>query len=82
VLEKARKEKEFYDNLFRSDNSLNKQLKASEDGKSMVSLRSVSLYRRANPWWMLAPCAQLAFAVGACCGTSVRAARSAMCCFS
>jgi hypothetical protein len=50
VLEKARKEKEFYDNLFRSDNSLNKQLKASEDGKSMVLLRSVSLYRRANPW--------------------------------
>jgi hypothetical protein len=36
VLEKARKEKEFYDNLFRSDNSLNKQLKASEDGKSAV----------------------------------------------
>jgi hypothetical protein len=82
VLEKARKEKEFYDNLFRSDNSLNKQLKASEDGKSLVSLRAVSLYRRANPWWMLAPCAQLAFSVGACCGTSVRAARSAMCCIS
>lgn len=33
VLEKARKEREFYNGLFHAENSLNKQLKTSEDGE-------------------------------------------------